>query len=209
YFYSRDIFNECKENLKRDNLPYIDKAISFYYVANCCYGGKLITPAFGYSKIRNEAKTFRNKVEKIDLIIDRLKDVFIENLDFEDLINKYDSSDTFFYCDPPYDLNRSCRAYEHPWNEDYEKRLVDCLLKIKGKVLLTVYDNDTYNRLTEYGWQKNNITVFSSITGNLRKIDSTHRTETIYMNYEQDKQEEIDLREDIKDDRRSTATCHS
>ena len=32
----------------------------------------------------------------------RLKDVVIENKDFEELIAQYDREDTFFYCDPPY-----------------------------------------------------------------------------------------------------------
>ena len=37
----------------------------------------------------------------------RLKDVVIENKDFEELIAQYDRENTFFYCDPPY-FNAEC-----------------------------------------------------------------------------------------------------
>ena len=61
----------------------------------------------------------------------RLKDVVIENKDFEELIAQYDRDDTFFYCDPPY-FNAECYEVEFPKPDHI--RLHDALVKCKGLV---------------------------------------------------------------------------
>ena len=64
----------------------------------------------------------------------RLKDVVIENKDFEELIAQYDREDTFFYCDPPY-FNAECYEVAFP-GEDHI-RLHDALVKCRGLVMVS------------------------------------------------------------------------
>ena len=59
----------------------------------------------------------------------RLKDVVVENKDFEELIAQYDREDTFFYCDPPY-YNAEC--YEVAFPKADHVRLHDALAKCRG-----------------------------------------------------------------------------
>ncbi len=65
----------------------------------------------------------------------RLKDVVIENRDFEQLIRQYDRPDAFFYCDPPYFDAEDC--YNVPFPKADHKRLHRVLKKIKGKVMVS------------------------------------------------------------------------
>lgn len=64
----------------------------------------------------------------------RLKDVVVENKDFEELIAQYDREDTFFYCDPPY-YNAEC--YEVVFPKSDHVRLHDALAKCKGLVMVS------------------------------------------------------------------------
>ena len=64
----------------------------------------------------------------------RLKDVVVENKDFEELITQYDREDTFFYCDPPY-YNAEC--YEVAFPKADHVRLHDVLAKCRGLVMVS------------------------------------------------------------------------
>lgn len=59
----------------------------------------------------------------------------IENLDFRELIRKYDSANSFFYLDPPY---FGKRWYNHNFRiSDYED-LNDIMKTMKGRYLMTI-----------------------------------------------------------------------
>lgn len=64
----------------------------------------------------------------------RLKDVVIENKDFESLISQYDREDAFIYCDPPY-YEAECYAVEFP-KKDHQ-RLHDALARCEGFVMVS------------------------------------------------------------------------
>jgi DNA adenine methylase len=64
---------------------------------------------------------------------------FIENMDFEDVIVKYDSPKTYFYIDPPYYTTEKYYA-NHDFGLDTHDRLANCLKSIKGKFSLSYYD---------------------------------------------------------------------
>lgn len=87
---------------------------------------------------------------------ERLKGVTLENLDIIDLINKYDSKDTLFYLDPPYvaDTRVAKKVYKHEMADEKHIEMVDKLLEVKGKVILSGYDNEIYERLVDEGWDK-------------------------------------------------------
>lgn len=67
---------------------------------------------------------------------DRLKDVEILNQDYKDIIKKYDSPNTFFYLDPPYENSKGLYDYFHLHIKD----IFDVLKNIKGKFLIS-YNN--------------------------------------------------------------------
>ena len=77
---------------------------------------------------------------------ERLADTVIENKDFEKLINQYDRSASFFYCDPPYYATEKYYSNVGFGTQDHE-RLSEVLLNIKGKFLLSYNDCDEIRNL--------------------------------------------------------------
>jgi len=68
----------------------------------------------------------------------RLHDVVILNQDYEAVIRKYDSPNTLFYLDPPYEESERTAGYKHSsFSVEHLKSVLD---KIKGKVVLTFND---------------------------------------------------------------------
>lgn len=153
--YSRDMHNEAKEMMEKTDD---DLMRAYYFFVNIEMGfSGLLNTSFGYSiKDKTAVKRFRNKVDKLELFSERLKYVQVENIDFAELIKKYDSKESLFYLDPPYvaDTRRSFNDYEHELSNDRHKELVDILLNIKGNAVLSGYNNDIYKPLTDAGWKK-------------------------------------------------------
>jgi len=70
----------------------------------------------------------------------RLARVYIENRPYEDVINRFDKPNTFFYLDPPYYGNEKEYGEGIFYREDFEK-LREMLANIKGKFLLSINDH--------------------------------------------------------------------
>jgi DNA adenine methylase len=136
---SRTTFNQFKEKYYHiSQYTDVQKAAIVYYLLKAGFGSSL--PDMGGSGfgIRTESpsRLNLNKVEDdIRKTYERLKRVFIENLDFEELIKRYDKEHTVFYCDPPY---IESREYIIKFEKEDHIRLSEILNKIKGKFILSI-----------------------------------------------------------------------
>lgn len=83
-----------------------------------------------YKKIYNDINTYDFKIDA-DII---------EHMDFEDLIDKYDSPLTFFYVDPPYYDKEYVYGLKKR-DTDFHLRLFYKLKHIKGKFVLSYLNN--------------------------------------------------------------------
>lgn len=72
---------------------------------------------------------YKDKIGRID---------FIENKDYKEIIEKYDSNTTFFYLDPPY-KGKESYYINHNFINDSHLELADILNNIKGKFILSYY----------------------------------------------------------------------
>jgi len=135
--HSREQFYHAREHL---GVTDIQRAASFLMIIRNCFGAILRdTPSFGYSTVHsygNGLPLLRIK-DIITAFRERLDKVVIENLDFSDVIRRYDSPDTLFYCDPPY---IDTQQYRLRFTMDDHIRLADRLSQIKGMVLLSIND---------------------------------------------------------------------
>ena len=68
------------------------------------------------------------------------------NVDYKEVIKKYDSESTFFYLDPPY-MGREKYYINHDFNESSHYELSSILGKIKGRFLLSYYYFDGIEEL--------------------------------------------------------------
>jgi len=180
--YSREEFEFCRDS-PSEGIDDIERARRFYVKMRQSFGGKMGT--FGCGPRRNP-KSFFNMIERFWFFHKRLANVYIESLDFEEVIRKYDTPDTFFYCDPPYIGNKTGVSFLDMSLEDH-KRLVDVLLSIQGKVLLCGYDNDVYKVLEDNGWRKLEIIIPTSLTNSKQTAGIRMlRSEYVWFNYEVD-----------------------
>lgn len=112
----------------------IERAHDFFYLNQVGFGGDMRNPVFGAAKEKSRFK-LADAAEEIDLLHKRLMEVTVECLDFEKLIGKYDSKNTFFYFDPPY-INT--KGYATAFGMSDHVRLADSLRGIDGKFMLTI-----------------------------------------------------------------------
>lgn len=187
--YSRTIFEYMKAELSKEFRfnpfePDIRRAVAFFYSLNVSFGGT--ANAFGYSKTENQAQRYARILQKLPIVFEKLRHVQVEHLPFEKVIEKYDSPNTFFFCDPPYlkaDYYKSIYSSDKFTLEDH-KRLIDMLNNIKGLYMVCGYDNELYNtelkykRKFAYEWFKN-LKKVKQGTGETRP----RSLEVIWMNY--------------------------
>lgn len=88
-------------------------------------------------------------IEDLPLIAQRLLRVQIENRPAIDVIKRYDSSETLFYCDPPYphECRGDTRAYELEMTDEEHSELAELLHSVQGKVAVSSYKCSLMDRL--------------------------------------------------------------
>lgn len=122
-------------------------------------------------------------VEDLNLIAQRLLRVQIEHAPALEVIRRYDSPQTLFYCDPPYphDSRGDSKAYAHEMTDDQHRELAMVLQHIQGKVALSSYRCALNDELYG-GWR--------IIEGPEKLVHSVKemRQEVLYVNYEAEEQ---------------------
>ena len=88
----------------------------------------------------NKASTWHNKKLQLSEILDRIKDVHISCEDAIRCIQRWDSPQTLFYCDPPYP-NANQGHYSGYTIDDFEL-LCDTLDTIQGSYVLSNYPQE-------------------------------------------------------------------
>jgi DNA adenine methylase len=143
------------------------------------------------------AADWMNLPDKMPALIARLRGVVIEGVKAEDLIRRHDGPEVLFYCDPPYlPKTRSVRmnghhGYDHEMSEEDHVALAELLRAVKGKVALSGYPSELYERLYE-GWERHERAGRVDSTGSLRHgTEMPERTEVLWCNYRLTAQETL------------------
>ena len=142
--YSRAYYRIVTDLLKtcRD-FGSLAAAALIFYAYNASFMGK-VGKGFAYNvdPTKNEAREFKTRVWAILKYADAWRDVVIENLDFRDVIRRYDSERTVFYLDPPY-VDRAEDYYSTPFTANDLRDLAVMLTQVRGRFLLKL-DYKTY-----------------------------------------------------------------
>ena len=118
-------------------------------------------------------------VEDLPLIAQRLLRVQIENAPAVEVIRRYDSEETLFYCDPPYPHGSrgDANAYANEMTDAQHEELAAVLLQVRGKVALSGYRCGLLDTLYR-DWRR--IESKEKITHSVK----TARTEVLWVNYD-------------------------
>lgn len=183
--YSRSIHKQfgkmLRQPFKFDPFnPDIKRAATYFYFKNVSFSGLY---SFSTSLVIPVARVYFNKVKKLSAIHERLQNVIIEQIDFEECIRKYDTPDTLFFVDPPY------FGTEHYYSDDFKfedhERLLRTLKQIKGKFVLTTYYNDLYaTELKDVYFTTIETKITASPTSTKRSEQRKKAAEYVYMNFE-------------------------
>ena len=186
--------------------PNFDAAIKYLYVLTHVFSGskpETATYTDYKGKYRDKFLIFMDKLKKPLYREHFDKITFVENLDFADVMMKYDLPTTYFYLDPPYWKTENYYS-NHDFDVNDHRRLADLLKSTQGKFSLSYY---TFPQLLEwfpkekYVWREKQFKKAASA-----KKDGTQNvgTELLIMNYEppippeqEPKKESLDRTESI------------
>lgn len=116
----------------------------------------------------------------LDLAI-KLQDVQVECADALYIIRSRDTTDSFFYVDPPY-YNSDMGHYDGYSIDDFEA-LLKLLSCINGKFLLSSYPSDILSNYTGmHNWKT--LTFNASVSVNAKSGHPKKKTEVLTANYQ-------------------------
>lgn len=185
--YSREEFEEAVEKMGNDKLSDMEKARLFYVRAGQVTNGlaQSATPGrwsycitMSRRNMSGNISSYYGKLDKLEKIAERLRRVQIENKPSLDCIQRYDSENVLFYCDPPYPSSSrgEPNAYNYEMSNEEHRELAEVLHQCDGKVAISSYECDLMRDL--YGnWRKSREKEKKTPTG---KAD---RQECLWMNY--------------------------
>jgi len=185
--YSRELVEEIRS--KTEFSDDIERAWAYFILLNQTFNAKGRKGGFAYARVKNHASAFKNIVDNLHQVVERLRGVVIECLDWKECVDRYESENTFFFMDPPYpsETRRDKIVYEHEFTREEHIRLRDYIKHLDSKVCLSTYPSEIYEELADEGWYKLEIKV-SKWSRVLRKEHSGNTkstaTEVLWMNYE-------------------------
>ena len=185
-----DMFNEYQKELFHTEYQ-ITEQNKFEIAAKYVY---VLTQIFSGSKPETSSYTdYKGKYRcKVLIFMDKLKNpkyrehfdriTFVENMDFQDVIEKYDSEKTYFYIDPPYWKTENYYS-NHDFDRADHERLADCIKEMEGMFSLSYYDFELLRKWFpkhEYVWEKKE---FAKAAAAKSGVKQNMGEELLIMNY--------------------------
>lgn len=96
--------------------------------------------------MNEQASAWINAVDGLSEVHTRLRRVVIFNREALEVVREQDGKDTLFYLDPPYlhKTRASTDVYTHEMTYRQHRDLLEILTDVKGRFLLSGYNNDLY-----------------------------------------------------------------
>lgn len=172
--------------LDPNNLSEVERAHRFFYIIMAGWGGELNYPRFQTSisdgghgnRLVGGLKFLEQRIRPA---YERLKTVLIENMEWRDCVERYDSKKTFMYLDPPYPKNPI--NYKHnmrDWKEHEE--IAEFLRQAKSKWILSSYDDSEVRELYN-GWNFVPIQAYSGMRRSKKSSNRTLNKEILVLNF--------------------------
>ena len=165
--------------------PDYEVAAKYAYVLTQVFSGsKPETSSFIdlKGKYRSKYLSFRDKLSKPEWIEHFNKITHVENLDFEDVIRKYDSPSTYIYLDPPYWKTENYYN-NHDFDREDHERLANILNNVESKFSLSYYDFELLHQWfpeDRFRWERKE---FAKAAAAKKNVKQNMGEELLILNY--------------------------
>ena len=156
--YSRAIWQEYNDTWA-EQTDMVERAARWFVWVSQGFSGR----AAGWSSavtasaggITQTCAAWLSRIARLPEIHARLQRVQIECADWRVILERYDTPETLFYCDPPYlHETRSDKRYARELTTEDHVELLDRLQSIQGMAAVSGYPSDLYSRLDAAGWRR-------------------------------------------------------
>jgi DNA adenine methylase len=167
------------------NYPDYEVAAKYVYIVTQVFSGsKPETSNFIdlKGKYRSKYLSFSDKLIKPNWVEHFLKITDVRNTDFAQVINEFDSKNTYIYLDPPYWKTENYYS-NHDFDRDDHERLANVLSKVHSKFSLSYYDfsllHDWFPE-EQYRWERKQ---FAKAAAAKKNVKQNLAEELLILNY--------------------------
>jgi len=193
--FSEVVWNGCARNNPDTNLPaglpdneYVDCALRFFVRCRQSLAGRgksfaPISTTRTRRGMNEQVAAWLTAVDGLPAVHERLRRVAILSRPALDVIRQLDGPDTLFYLDPPYlsSTRTSPDVYRHEMSGMDHEELLVALHFIKGKFLLSGYNNTLYESAAHlYNWHRTDFDMPNNAAGGATK---RRMTECVWTNF--------------------------
>ena len=181
--YAREEYEACRSPLGST----IERARRFFVRANMAFGG-IATGKSGFSaghpRKASKPATFSNKVDALEKVAGRLRNVEIEMCDYKQLIARWESKSTLIYLDPPYaaSTRRTGDVYGvDNGTSEFHQELAGLIIHSRSNIMLSGYKTPAYAGLLDAGWKVHEKKMSAPMSSH--GVQEKVRIECVYTNY--------------------------
>jgi len=171
--YSRELYHECCATWSEETDG-VRRAWRWWVVARQSFSGK-----FAQSWSSNVTKSshsmavsaggFLSSVDRLPEVITRLQRTQIENAPALRVLERYTTPTSLAYLDPPYvSSTRRGGGYSCEMTDTDHAELVEALLRLPGRFVLSGYAHTLYAPLEQAGWTRVDFDVACAAAGRTR-----------------------------------------
>ncbi|MGD9126640.1 MAG: DNA adenine methylase [Planctomycetia bacterium] len=131
--------------------------------------------------MNEQASAWLNCINGLPDVHERLRRVVILCDDALKVIRQEDGEKTLFYLDPPYlhQTRSTTDVYQHEMEEHHHEELLDAILACSGRVMLSGYPNELYDRKLS-DWNRHDREIDNKVSGAKTKAKMT---ESLWCNF--------------------------
>lgn len=166
---SREVF-KWTQATPPETLTDIQRAARFYYLQHQAFGGRVESQTWGTATtVAAPTVNLLRLEEDLSAAHLRLTGAYIERLDWQECIKRYDRPHTLFYLDPPY---WQTEGYGVPFEWPQYEAIAHCMRHLQGKAVLSINDHPDI-RTCFAGLQMDEVPITYQVGGGGKSVART------------------------------------
>jgi DNA adenine methylase len=166
---SREVFKWVKDT-PPETLTDIQRAARFYYLQHQAFGGRVHGQSWGTATTAAAPTVNLLRLEEdLSAAHLRLHGAYIERLDWQECMRRYDRPHTLFYLDPPY---WQTEGYGVPFEWPQYEAMAGVMRELKGRAILSINDHPQIRQCFA-GLHMETIPISYSVAGGGKAVERT------------------------------------